>query len=273
MKVLTGDPGFWGPAPGSGTALTVGVFDGVHLGHQALLTERRGIAAAEGLETVVVTFDVHPKRFFDPDGGPTLLVSLSRRLELLEEAGVDQVGVLPFADIRTWGPDQFVRRVMVDGFRARSVLVGEGFRYGAGRAGNQATLKASGQEHGFSVRATPLLQGGSAPVSSSTIRGHIAAGEVKEAAELLGRPHEIAGTWVAIIKPKGIKVKVDRCPISVPEPGLYYVGVKAGDEGFAGICRIPPVKKHFEVHPFGMEAYLRKRPKRLTMSFVGRIKG
>ncbi|MYH56018.1 MAG: adenylyltransferase/cytidyltransferase family protein [Acidimicrobiia bacterium] len=124
MKVLTGDPGFWGPAPGSGTALTVGVFDGVHLGHQALLTELRGIAAAEGLETVVVTFDVHPKRFFDPDGGPTLLVSLSRRLELLEEAGVDQVGVLPFADIRTWGQEQFVRRVMVDGFVGRSVLLG-----------------------------------------------------------------------------------------------------------------------------------------------------
>lgn len=241
MKVWRGDPLAWGPGPDGGTALTIGVFDGVHRGHRTLLAalSERAVRAG-GIETVVVTFDVHPRRFFDPADGPAMLVTLSRRLELLESMGVAQVGVLPFADVRHLGPEAFIRRVVSGGFNARAVVVGEDFRYGSGRAGDVAALVASGQIHGFGVEAIRLRGGQEGPISSSTIRRHVAAGRVAAAAELLGRPHEVPGRLAG---PSGegdaltTAVEVD-WSMAVPGPGVYAVTVGAGDPDSSGACSI-----------------------------------
>lgn len=241
MKIWRGDPLAWGPGPDGGTALTIGVFDGVHRGHRTLLDDLAEQAVrAGGLETVVVTFDVHPRRFFDPIHGPALLVTLSRRLELLESAGADHVGVLPFADVRHLGPEDFIRRVVSGGFNARAVVVGEGFRYGAGRAGDVDDLVASGHSHGFRVEAIRLQDGKEGPISSSTIRRHIAVGEVAAAAELLGRPHEVPGRLVTP-EERGhastVAVDVD-WSMAVPGSGVYAVTLGADDPDSPGACAI-----------------------------------
>ena len=237
MKIWRGDPLAWGPGPIGGTAVTIGVFDGVHRGHRTLLdalSERAALAG--GLETVVVTFDVHPRRFFDPADGPAMLVTLSRRLELLESVGVGQVGVLPFAEVRHLDPGEFIRRVVSGGFDARAVVVGEGFRYGAGRAGDVDDLVASGRTHGFRVDAIRLRDGGQGPISSSAIRRHIAAGEVAAAAGLLGRHHEVPGRCVV---PEGgdastLAVEVD-WSMAVPGSGVYAVTVGSSGPGACSI--------------------------------------
>ena len=238
MKVWRGDPLGWGPPPDRGSALTIGVFDGVHRGHQALLAALADRAG--GLEKVVVTFDVHPRRFFDPAGGPAMLLPLSRRLELLAGSGLDQVGVLPFAGVRHLGPEEFIGRVVVGGFNARSVVVGEGFRYGAGRAGDVTALAASGRSHGFSVTAAPLQHADAGPVSSSAIRRHVAAGEVTAAADLLGRPHEVTGRVAGQDRAGGkpaLVVEVEPSA-AVPRPGVYAVEARADGDGIGGVCTI-----------------------------------
>ncbi|MDE0377252.1 MAG: adenylyltransferase/cytidyltransferase family protein [bacterium] len=237
MKIWRGDPLAWGPGPHAGTAVTIGVFDGVHRGHRTLLealSERAAVMG--GLETVVVTFDVHPRRFFDPIDGPVMLVTLSRRLELLESVGVGHVGVLPFAEVRHLEPEEFIRRVVSGGFNARAVVVGEGFRYGAGRAGDVDDLVASGRTHGFRVDAIRLRDGERGPISSSAIRRHIAAGEVAAAAGLLGRHHEVPGRRVV---PEGgdastMAVEVD-WSMAVPGSGVYAVTVGAAGPGACSI--------------------------------------
>lgn len=241
MKVWRGDPLAWGPGPDGGTALTIGVFDGVHRGHRTLLDalSERAVRAG-GIETAVVTFDIHPRRFFDPAEGPAMLVTLPRRLELLESMGVAQVGVLPFADVRHLGPEDFIRRVVSGGFNARAVVVGEDFRYGSGRAGDVAALVASGHIHGFGVEAIRLRGGQEGPISSSTIRRRVAAGRVAAAAELLGRPHEVAGRMAGPdgeVDPSTPVVEVD-WSMAVPGPGVYAVTVDAHGADSPGACSI-----------------------------------
>ncbi|MDE0137382.1 MAG: adenylyltransferase/cytidyltransferase family protein [bacterium] len=274
MKIWRGDPLAWGPGPDGGTALTIGVFDGVHRGHRTLLDalSERAVRAG-GLETVVVTFDVHPRRFFDPIDGPAMLVTLSRRLELLESMGVDHVGVLPFADVRHLGPEDFIRRVVSGGFNARAVVVGEGFRYGARRAGDMDDLVASGHTHGFRVDAIRLRDGKEGPVSSSTIRRHIAVGEVADAAELLGRHHEVPGRLVA---PEGLgdasslAVDVD-WSMAVPGSGVYAVNVGADDPANPGACAIGGAGRPLRVRlPDGSTGPI--PGDRLVLTFLDRLR-
>lgn len=243
----------------------------MHRGHQALLAALADRAA--GLEKVVVTFDVHPRRFFDPSRGPALLLPLSRRLELLAEIGLDQVGVLPFADVRHLGPEEFIGRVVVDGFNARSVVIGEGFRYGAGRAGDVAALAASGRRYGFSVTAAPLQHAEAGPVSSSAIRRHVAGGEVRAAADLLSRPHEVTGR--VVLHDRGgrqptLLIEVD-ASAAVPRPGVYTVRARTDGDGIGGVCSIGAAVGQFRVH-------LPDQPggpgpgERLVVSFLERLR-
>ncbi len=237
MKVYQGDPREWGPGPERGSGLTIGVFDGVHRGHRALLEALSTDADhVGGLETVVVTFDIHPRRFLDPRDGPALLVPLPRRLELLEAAGVDRVGVLSFENVRHLDPEQFIRMVVVGAFNARLVVVGEGFRYGAGRSGDVSTLTESGTHHGFGVRAEPLHGG----VSSSSIRRLVQTGDVREAARMLGRFHALPGTATPTESAGGdqlLEVAV-KAPLAIPGPGTYRVSVERAGDTVHGRCRV-----------------------------------
>jgi riboflavin kinase / FMN adenylyltransferase len=186
----------------SGTAVTIGAYDGVHLGHRALLHELSTLAAARGLSTVVVTFDRHPAHVVRPESAPLQLTDLEQKLELLADCGIDRTLVIPFDRARAdESAEDFVTTVLVDELEARLVVVGEDFHFGHGRKGNVALLTELGRVHGFEVIGTRLTgdgaaSGDSVPVSSTRIRTLVAAGDVAGAATLLGRPHEVRGTVV-----------------------------------------------------------------------------
>jgi riboflavin kinase/FMN adenylyltransferase len=177
--------------------VTIGAYDGVHLGHRALLRDLSDRAAAEGLSTVVVTFDRHPASVVRPDSAPKQLTSLEQKLELLAECGIDRTLVVPFDEVRAdETAEDFVEEVLVEQLGARLVVVGEDFHFGHGRKGNVELLRRLGAEHGFEVAGVGLTGDGSEAVSSTRIRALIAAGDVAGAAELLGRPHEVRGPVV-----------------------------------------------------------------------------
>jgi riboflavin kinase/FMN adenylyltransferase len=180
-----------------GTVVTIGFYDGVHRGHQALIARVRELAAARRCATAVVTFDRHPAMVVRPDSAPRLLTDLDQRLELLSATGVDYCVLIHFDEQRAAeSAEDFVVEVLVDGLSARTVAVGEDFHFGRNRGGNVALLERMGPEHGFDVVPFGLVEveGLDEPVSSTAIRRLLREGEVEAAAKLLGRSHEVRGT-------------------------------------------------------------------------------
>jgi len=185
------------PADAPRCAVTIGVYDGVHLGHRHVLARLHEVAADRGLPTAVVTFDPHPASVVAPTRAPLLLSSVERRLELLAVLGIDRCVVVGFDElVATEPPAGFVERVLVGQLRAEAVVVGENFRFGHDRAGDVALLRAIAPTGGFEVEPVPLDAAGGEPISSSRIRARLADGDVAAAATLLGRPHELEGTVV-----------------------------------------------------------------------------
>ncbi|QIG42434.1 bifunctional riboflavin kinase/FAD synthetase [Nocardioides anomalus] len=184
------------PADLGPTAVVIGNFDGVHLGHRRVLARARQLADERGLAVVAVTFDPHPMAVLRPDHAPTQLTTIPRRAELLAEAGADHVLALPFdADMASWAPEEFAQRVLVDTVHAAAVVVGANFRFGSKAAGDVAMLTAYGRDHGFGVEGIPL-DGGPMVWSSTYIRTCLAAGDVAGAAEALGHPYAVRGIVV-----------------------------------------------------------------------------
>lgn len=185
--------GFHAPA-GQPCALTIGNFDGLHLGHQALLSLLADRAGERGLPASVLTFEPHPREFFSPPDAPARLTSLREKLLLLGGNGVAHVHVQRFdAHFASLGADEFIRFVLVHGLKARHLLIGDDFRFGARRDGNFDMLRRAGREHGFGVEAMPTLSVAGERASSSAVRRALKAGELDHAARLLGRSYSIAG--------------------------------------------------------------------------------
>jgi riboflavin kinase/FMN adenylyltransferase len=184
-------PGDLGP-----TAVVIGNFDGVHLGHQHVVREARATADAEGLRVVAVTFDPHPMSVLRPEHAPTTLTDIETRAALLGGAGVDDVLALPFdRGVAAWSPEEFAERVLAGTLHATVVVVGANFRYGAKAAGDVRTLAASGERLGFRAVGVPL-DGGPQVWSSTYVRTCLAAGDVAGAAQALGRPFVVRGEVV-----------------------------------------------------------------------------
>lgn len=180
--------------PPSGSAVTIGAYDGVHRGHRYLIDRLCGEARARGLAAVVVTFDRHPAMVVRPDSAPALLTDLDQKLELLAATGVDRTLVVPFDRARAdESAEDFVAEVLVRALDARAVVVGADFHFGHGRKGNVARLQDLGAVYGFDVEGVALADNGGEPVSSTRIRRLLAAGDVARAAQLLGRPHQLRG--------------------------------------------------------------------------------
>ena len=180
--------------PARPLALTIGNFDGLHLGHRALLTRVKAKAAVLGARSCVMTFEPHPREFFSPHAAPTRLSSLREKLEHLAAEGIDCVRVMPFnKSFSSLSPDAFIERAIV-GSNAKWVLIGDDFRFGAKRAGDFTALSAAGARHGFSVEAMPTLKNADGTrVSSSLLREVLSGGDVERAASLLGRAYRISG--------------------------------------------------------------------------------
>ncbi len=169
--------------------VTIGVFDGVHRGHQSLIKHNLDLADRLDLESVVVTFDPNPLEVLRPEVAPTRLCDLPRRVELIALMGVELVEVLEFdADFAAMTAEEFVESVLIRRLDARHVVIGEGFRFGNRAKGTADSLR----EAGLAVDEFTLV-GGEDPVSSTLVRAAVADGDVRRAAELLGRPHEVAG--------------------------------------------------------------------------------
>ena len=174
--------------------VVIGVFDGVHKGHQQLLNRAKEIA--DGRPIVVLTFDPHPTTVFAPDKAPTMLTTLADRVELLKIHNADQVAVMKFNEkFAAMSPEDFVSTVLVNQLHASTVIVGKNFTYGHKAAGNVETLTKAGVAHNFTVEAQEL-KSDSSVISSSRIRALIIEGKVEEARELLSRPHRLDGVVV-----------------------------------------------------------------------------
>ncbi|MFN3986868.1 MAG: bifunctional riboflavin kinase/FAD synthetase [Rhodocyclaceae bacterium] len=179
------------------SVLTIGNFDGVHRGHQALLAMLVAKARDLGLPAVVMTFEPHPREYFTPDTAPPRLASLREKLLLLAAAGVDTTYVCRFdARFAALTAQAFIDRVLVQGLGLRHLIIGDDFRFGARRQGDFRLLVEAGVARGFPVEAMPTLEADGLRVSSSAVRAALQEGDLAHAAELLGRPYSIAGKVV-----------------------------------------------------------------------------
>lgn len=176
---------------------TIGVFDGVHRGHQQIIGRAKALATERNLPTVLLTFTPHPSEVVRPGSHPPLLTSNTRKAELAEQFGVDVVIFIPFTpEFSHLSPAQFVHEALVADLHASAVVVGENFRFGHKASGDVATLVELGQRWGFDAEGVTLLSDGSRPISSTYIRSCVDAGDLDAAAEALGRPHRLDGIVV-----------------------------------------------------------------------------
>ena len=177
-------------------AVTIGNFDGIHLGHQAMLNELRVAAQARGLQTAVVIFEPHPREFFTPQQAPARLTSLREKLELFSTMGIDRVHVCRFnAQFAQKTAADFIQ-ALDEKLHAKFVLIGDDFRFGSGRAGDFALVEKIGATRGFSVKSIHSVLHDGVRISSTAIRGALATGQIRMALEYLGRPYSISGRVV-----------------------------------------------------------------------------
>ena len=244
------------PRLAAACAVTIGNFDGVHRGHQAMLALLRNEARHRALPSCVMTFEPHPRDFFaqrlgKPEMAPQRIASLRDKLAELEACGIDQCVVMPFnAWLSNLSPDDFVEQVLVQGFGTRYILVGDDFCYGAKRAGDYASLSRSGQQLGFEVArmnsyevADPSQAHASVRVSSSAVREALAQGRMADAAQLLGRPYAISGHVVHGRK-LGRELKCPTLNLRFPHAkpaasGIFVVLVHGlGDKPLQGVANL-----------------------------------
>jgi riboflavin kinase/FMN adenylyltransferase len=261
------------PAAAAGpTALTIGNFDGVHLGHQAMLAELKRAAGRLGVSACVLTFEPHPREFFAPDKAPTRLTSLREKLELLADCGIERVHLCRFdyrfAQITA---EEFIERVIARGLGARWLLAGDDFRFGARRAGDLVMLKQIAPRFGLELSAMASVMQDGERVSSTAVRRALAAGELARAERLLGRAYSISGRVVrgdGLGRKLGfptanVQMKHNRPPLS----GIFAVrlhGAAAGPvRGVASLGVRPTVKQQgapvLEVHALDFEGDLYRR--------------
>jgi riboflavin kinase/FMN adenylyltransferase len=182
------------PAAPRGCALTIGNFDGVHRGHQAVLDQLHARAAELQLPATVMVFEPTPQEYFSPATAPARLLRLRDKLTLFRELGVEQVVCLRFdRQLAERDAEAFVKDILIEGLGVRHLVIGDDFRFGKGRSGDFAFLQQAGQQHGFEVVSTQTLVESGERVSSTCIREALAAGELAKAEQLLGRPYTICG--------------------------------------------------------------------------------
>lgn len=177
-----------------GSAVSIGNYDGVHLGHQTVLRELVRHAGELGVPATVVVFEPTPQEFFAPDASPARLMRLPEKLQALREQGVDRVLCLNFnRQLAEMQPDEFIQRILVQGLGARYLVVGDDFRFGRARRGDFALLKAAGRAYSFEVQDTGALLADGQRISSTRIREALEAGDMERAVNMLGRPFALSG--------------------------------------------------------------------------------
>jgi riboflavin kinase / FMN adenylyltransferase len=250
--------------------VTIGVFDGIHRGHQSIIAEAVRMAGERGVPSVLITFVPHPSEVVRPGSHPPVLTSIVRRAELVEQLGVDVFCALPFTlEFSKMAPDEFVHHALIDRLHASAVVVGENFRFGHKAAGDVALLARLGRTFGFTAHGIPLLAEGDTPLSATYVRSCVKAGDMHTAAQVLGRPHRVDGVvergdqrgrelgfptanlrtdaWAAVPADgvyAGCVVRLDEWGRTVPGPPLGTAAISVG------------TNPTFEVRQRRVEAYV-----------------
>ena len=267
----------------AGSVVTVGSFDGVHLGHRAVLDEIARRASAAGRRSMLVTFDPHPLEIVNPQAAPPLLTAGLERHEVLAETPVDSVLMLRFdRRLAAMDPETFVREVLVRRCRIGELVIGHDHGFGRGRAGDVETLRTLGGQLGFAVDVVDAVDVGGQPVSSSRIRRAVAGGDLATAARLLGRPYSVSGV-VEQGEQRGRTIGVPTLNVPtvsprklLPPDGVYAVRVETGAGRFGGMMNQGPkptfgeLRRVLEAHLFGFDGDLYGR--RIRIEWVGRIR-
>ena len=183
-----------GPIP---CVLTIGNFDGVHRGHQAMLARLKAVALERGLPAAVMTFEPHPREVFTPELAPARLTSLREKIELFKQHGIDRLVLVRFSKrFAQLSPSEFTQKILIDGIQARWILIGDDFKFGAKRAGDLAVLRQAGTQFGFEVESLGSVLVDHERVSSTAVRAALAQGDMAQATRFLGRPYSISGRVV-----------------------------------------------------------------------------
>jgi len=253
---LDGIPYGWGRC-----VVTIGVFDGVHRGHQEIIGRAVERAGDTGLPSVVLTFDPHPSEVVRPGSHPPVLTSGRRKAEIFSAMGVDVLCVLPFTlEFSRLGPAEFVHEVLVERLHGAAVVVGENFRFGHKAAGDVAMLRSLGVSFGFATEGVPLLRDDDVTISSTYVRACVDAGDVRQAAVALGREHRLEGI---VIRGDGrgralgfptANVHTDRYA-AIPADGVYAGRVVLGDRRLPAAISVG-TKPTFEGRERAVEPYI-----------------
>ena len=236
------------PPTVTATMVTVGTFDGVHRGHLDVIDRLVSSARANGLPSLVVSFDPHPLEVVNPAAAPQLLTTSEEKLEVLAETGIDYFALLPFThDLASYPAEDFVDRILRSRFRMARLLIGYDHGFGHRRAGNVSVLKQLGVERGFDVDVVEAVSlGDGQHVSSTSIRRAIAGGDLARAAEGLGRPYSVSGVVVAG-NSRGRELGFATINLSPPPPrkllppeGVYAVMVQTPLGRFGGMMNLGP---------------------------------
>ena len=249
------------PAGLRNAVVTIGNFDGVHLGHQRLLKRLREDAHEENLKTVVITFDPHPKMILRPEVRPFYLIAtLEEKIALLKDTGIDAAIIISFTcEYAQKTAEEFIRQVLWDGLRIRKIVIGHDYTFGKGKEGNESFLESFGKKLGFGVDVINAVGVGDTVISSTAIRNAILSGDVKKAASLLGRPYNISGP-VVHGKHRGAGIGFPTANIKpekvlIPAGGIYAVIACLKGKRYPGVANIG-VNPTFDNGALSVEAHI-----------------
>jgi len=222
---------------------TIGIFDGVHIGHQEIIKAVVRRAKKLSLKSVAITFDPHPLKVLEPKNAPPLLISLKHRLRLIKELGIDSCLVINFTkSFSLLDPETFVKNVLLDKLRVKELYVGENFCLGKARSGDASFLKEMGKKHGFAVHSVSFIKKNRVVVSSTQIRNLIIKGDLDTASRLLKRPVSVLGTVVkgaALGRELGYPTaNINPHHEAIPPAGVYVIKIKLLNKQYGGILNI-----------------------------------
>ncbi len=245
-----------------GTVVTVGTFDGVHLGHQAILRKIEERARARSLHSMLLTFDRHPLRVVRPDDAPQLLTMANEKKEILAQFGLDYVAFVSFTlGFSRYAPEDFVEEVLVRRLKAKELVIGHDHGFGRGRAGDVEVLERLGRVHGFAVDVVSGIEVGEALVSSTRIRRAVSEGDVESARAGLGRPYSLRGSVIHGMG-RGRTLGFPTANLTAPPPdkllpaeGIYAVRASLGTELLQGLLHLGP-RPTFAGSPPTIELFL-----------------